>query len=52
MERLFEGINLEETSVSMTMNGAILPIMAFFIVVAKRKNIPLSNIRGQFKMIY
>ena len=52
MERLFEGINLEETSVSMTMNGAILPIMAFFIVVAKEKKYHYLTLGGQFKMIY
>ena len=46
MERLFDGIDLAKTSVSMTMNGAILPIMAFFIVVAKRKKIALSKISG------
>ncbi len=46
MSILFDGIDLHNTSVSMTMNGAILPIMAFFIVVAKRKKIPLSKISG------
>lgn len=46
METLFEGINLEKTSVSMTMNGAIIPIMAFFIAVVKNKKIPLNKIRG------
>ena len=46
MEILFKDIDLKKTTVSMTMNGAILPIMAFFIVIAKRKKIPLSEIRG------
>ncbi|MAZ58480.1 MAG: methylmalonyl-CoA mutase [Flavobacteriales bacterium] len=46
METLFEGINLKNTSVSMTMNGAIIPIMAFFIAVVKNKKIPLNKIRG------
>ena len=43
MERLFDGIDLAKTSISMTMNGAILPIMAFFIVVAKRKKITILS---------
>ena len=36
MKRLFEGIPLGEMSVSMTMNGAVLPILAFYIVAAGR----------------
>jgi len=35
MKILFEGIPLDKMSVSMTMNGAVLPIMAFYIVAAK-----------------
>tara|TARA_Y100000589_G_scaffold177056_1_gene167851 strand:+ start:3425 stop:6421 length:2997 start_codon:yes stop_codon:yes gene_type:complete len=46
MEELFEGIDLNKTSVSMTMNGAILPVMAFFIVMCKNKDIQLSKVRG------
>lgn len=37
MKRLFEGIPLDKMSVSMTMNGAVLPIMAFFIVTAQEQ---------------
>ena len=37
MKRLFDGIPLDKMSVSMTMNGAVLPIMAFFIVAAKEQ---------------
>ena len=46
METLFNGIDLNNISVSMTMNGAILPIMAFFIVVAKKNGVKLKNLRG------
>ena len=46
MELLFNGIDLNKISVSMTMNGAILPIMAFFIVVAKKNGVKLKNLRG------
>ena len=35
MKRLFEGIPLDQVSVSMTMNGAVLPVMAFYIVAAR-----------------
>ena len=46
MEVLFQDIDLSEISVSMTMNGAIIPIMAFFIGSAKKKNIPLNQLTG------
>jgi len=35
MKILFDGIPLNKTSVSMTMNGAVLPIMAMYIAAAK-----------------
>ena len=37
MKRLFEGIPLDKMSVSMTMNGAVMPIMAFFIVAGEEQ---------------
>ena len=43
---LFEGIPLDRTSVSMTMNGAVLPILAFYIVAAQEQGIDLNNLRG------
>jgi methylmalonyl-CoA mutase len=43
---LFEGIPLDKTSVSMTMNGAVLPILAFYIVTAQEQGIDLNNLRG------
>ncbi|MCW2120765.1 methylmalonyl-CoA mutase [Flavobacterium sp. 7A] len=46
MKRLFDGISLDEISVSMTMNGAVLPIMAFYIVAAQEKGIPLERLLG------
>ena len=37
MKRLFQGIPLDKMSVSMTMNGAVLPVMAFFIVAGEEQ---------------
>ena len=39
MKMLFEGIPLDEMSVSMTMNGAVIPIMAFYIVAAEEQGV-------------
>ncbi len=46
MELLFDGIPLDKISVSMTMNGAVIPILAFFIVAAKRKGISAEKLTG------
>ena len=46
MKRLFEGIPLEKMSVSMTMNGAVLPIMAFYIVAAEEQGVDLGALTG------
>ena len=46
MKRLFDGIPLDETSVSMTMNGAVLPVMAFYIVAAREQNVPEDKLSG------
>lgn len=46
MRVLFGGIPLGEMSVSMTMNGAVLPIMAFYIVAAEEQGVPLSQLTG------
>ena len=40
MKLLFDGIPLGEMSVSMTMNGAVLPVMAFFIVAGEEQGVP------------
>jgi methylmalonyl-CoA mutase len=46
MKRLFDGIPLDRMSVSMTMNGAVLPIMAFFIVAAEEQGVPPGQLTG------
>ncbi len=46
MKILFEGIPLNEMSVSMTMNGAVIPILAFFIVAAEEQGVSPSELTG------
>jgi methylmalonyl-CoA mutase len=46
MEVLFDQIPLDEMSVSMTMNGAVLPVLAFFIVAAEKQGVPMSALTG------
>ncbi len=46
MKRLFEGIPLNKVSVSMTMNGAVLPILAFYIVAAEEQGVALKDLSG------
>ena len=46
MKILFDQIPLGEMSVSMTMNGAVLPIMAFYIVAAEEQGVPLESLAG------
>jgi methylmalonyl-CoA mutase len=46
MKILFDGIPLDEMSVSMTMNGAVLPIMAFYIVAAQEKGVAPDKLEG------
>ncbi|MBL7901349.1 MAG: methylmalonyl-CoA mutase [Bacteroidia bacterium] len=46
MKILFDGIPLDQMSVSMTMNGAVLPIMAFYIVAAKEQGVALEQLSG------
>ncbi|HEY3625905.1 MAG TPA: methylmalonyl-CoA mutase, partial [Terracidiphilus sp.] len=46
MKTLFEGIPLDRMSVSMTMNGAVLPIMAFYIVAAEEQGVPPEKLSG------
>ena len=46
MKILFDQIPLGDTSVSMTMNGAVLPIMAFYIVAAEEQGVPASALSG------
>ncbi len=46
MKILFDGIPLDKMSVSMTMNGAVLPVMAFFIVAAEEQGVPPEKLSG------
>lgn len=46
MKILFEGIPLDEMSVSMTMNGAVIPIMAFYIVAAEEQGVSMEKLSG------
>ncbi|MDA9850275.1 methylmalonyl-CoA mutase [Flavobacteriaceae bacterium] len=46
MKILFNKIPLDKMSVSMTMNGAVLPIMAFYIVAAEEQGVEISNLNG------
>ncbi|MGO4770028.1 methylmalonyl-CoA mutase [Flavobacterium sp. W22_SRS_FK3] len=46
MKVLFDQIPLDEMSVSMTMNGAVLPIMAFYIVAAEEQGIAIEMLSG------
>ncbi len=46
MKVLFDGIPLDKMSVSMTMNGAVLPIMAFYIVAAQEQGVSMEQLSG------
>jgi methylmalonyl-CoA mutase len=46
MKVLFDGIPLDKMSVSMTMNGAVLPVLAMYIVAAEEQGVPQSKLSG------
>ena len=46
MEILFDQIPLDQMSVSMTMNGAVIPVMAFYIVAAERQGVSQDKLAG------
>jgi methylmalonyl-CoA mutase len=46
MRTLFSGIPLDQMSVSMTMNGAVLPILALYIVAAEEQGVPHEKLSG------
>lgn len=46
MKKLFNGIPLEKVSVSMTMNGAVVPILAFYAVAAEESGVPQNKLTG------
>jgi methylmalonyl-CoA mutase len=46
MRQLFDGIDLSKVSVSMTMNGAVLPILALYVVAAEEQGVPPGKLAG------
>src|SRR6201747_1452237 len=46
MRTLFSGIPLDQMSVSMTMNGAVLPILALFVAAAEEQGVPPEKLSG------
>jgi methylmalonyl-CoA mutase len=46
MRELFDGIDLANVSVSMTMNGAVLPILALYVVAAEEQGVPPEKLAG------
>jgi methylmalonyl-CoA mutase len=46
MKTLFDGIPLDEMSVSMTMNGAVLPVLASYVVAAEEQGVPQERLTG------
>ncbi|MEL7174579.1 MAG: methylmalonyl-CoA mutase family protein, partial [Pseudomonadota bacterium] len=46
MKALFDGIPLDKMSVSMTMNGAVIPVLASFIVAGEEQGVPRSALSG------
>lgn len=46
MERLFDGINLGDISVSQTINGPAIILLAFYVAVAEKQGVPLDQLRG------
>lgn len=46
MKTLFDGIPLDQMSVSMTMNGAVLPVLAFYIVTAEEQGVSQEKLSG------
>src|SRR6202042_1067126 len=46
MRQLFDGIPLDRMSVSMTMNGAVLPVLALYVVAAEEQGVTPEQLRG------
>ncbi len=46
MRTLFDGIPLEQMTVSMTMNGAVLPVLALFIIAGEEQGVPPEKLAG------
>ena len=49
---LFDGIPLDKMSVSMTMNGAVLPVLAMYIVAAEEQVIKSGWVYDWFKVVF
>lgn len=47
---LFDGIPLDKMSVSMTMNGAVLPVLAMYIVAAEEQGVKLADLSGTIQV--
>lgn len=52
MKVLFDQIPLDKMSVSMTMNGAVIPIMAFYIVAAEEQGVDQKDLAVLYRMIF
>ena len=52
MRTLFDGIPLDQVSVSMTMNGAVLPVLALFIVAGEEQGVPHAQLSGTISEEY
>src|SRR4029079_19015144 len=46
MKLVFDGVPLDQVSVSMTMNGAVLPVLASFIVAGEEQGVPRAKLTG------
>ena len=46
MEKLFKGIDLGKVSVSQTINGPAIILLAFYIAVAEKNGVSLENLKG------
>ena len=51
MKMLFDGIPLDQMSVSMTMNGAVLPVLASYIIAAEEQGVQRSQMSGTIPLI-
>ena len=52
MQKLFQGINLNDITVSQTINGPAIILLAFYIATGEEQGISPSQLKGTFKMIY
>ena len=49
MEKLFDGIDLGKVSVSQTINGPAIILLAFYIAAAEKNGVSSENLKGPFK---